>query len=106
MQPRSTLANQRIEKFLEWENNKKKGHSDSSAIYPSLHNRYIAFIQNTAIIKEGIFLEELSVLKRENCFCLLFTVCHFMFSVRLNFVGQSVLYSTAYLSDCHQNYLT
>ena len=26
------------------------------------------FIQNTAIIKEGIFLEELSVLKRENCF--------------------------------------
>ena len=41
MQPRFTLANHRIEKFLEREN-KKSGHSDSSAIYTSLHNRYIA----------------------------------------------------------------
>ena len=39
------LANYRIEKFLEQENNKKKnGHSDSSAIYPSLHNRHIACV--------------------------------------------------------------
>ena len=29
-----------------------------------------------------------------------------MFSVRLNFAGQSVLYSTAYLSGRRQNYLT
>ena len=57
---------------------------------------------------EGIFLEELSVLKWENCFCLLLMECNFMFSadLRLNFVGQSVLYSTAYLSDRYQNYLT
>ena len=39
------LANQGIEKFLERENKKKKnGHSDSSAIYSSLHNRYIACV--------------------------------------------------------------
>ena len=50
MQPRFTLANQGIEKFLEWENKKKKkkkkknGHSDSSSIYPSLHNRCIACV--------------------------------------------------------------
>ena len=37
------LANQGIEKFLEREN-KKSGHSDSSVIYPSLHNRYIACV--------------------------------------------------------------
>ena len=42
MQPRFTLANQGIEKFLERE--KKSGHSDSSAIYPSSHNRYIACV--------------------------------------------------------------
>ena len=45
MQPRFTLANQGIAKFLERENKeKKKGLSDSSAIYPSLHNRYIACV--------------------------------------------------------------
>ena len=45
MQPRFTLANQGIEKFLERETKKKKnGHSDSSAIYSSLHNRYIACV--------------------------------------------------------------
>ena len=106
MQPRFTLANQGIEKFLE--NKKKNGHSDSSAIYPSLHDRYIACVYPKCCDYKGgnFFLEELSVLKRETCFCLLFTVCNFMFIVQLNFVGQSVLYSTAYLSDRHQNYLT
>ena len=44
MQPRFTLSNHRIEKFLEQENKKKSGHSDSSAKYPSLHNRYIACV--------------------------------------------------------------
>ena len=44
IQPRFTLANQGIEKFLERKIKKKNGHSDSSAIYPSLHNRYIACV--------------------------------------------------------------
>ena len=43
MQHRFTLANWGIEKFLEREN-EKNGHSNSSAIYPSLHNRYIACV--------------------------------------------------------------
>ena len=59
------------------------------------------FIRITAILKVEIFHEELSVLKRENCFCLLFMVCNFMLSVQPNFASQSVLYS---LSDCHQIY--
>ena len=106
MQPRFKLANQGIKKFLELENKKKM------VIWIVLRYTLVyitdillVFIQNTAIIKEVIFLKELSVLKRENCFCLLFTVCNFMFSIRLNSVGQSVLYPTAYLSDRHQNYL-
>ena len=64
------------------------------------------FIQNIAVVKVEIFLEELSVLKCENCFHLRFTVCNFTLSVWLNFVSQSVLYSAAYLSDRHQIYLT
>ena len=45
MQPRFTLANYGVEKFLERENKKKKnGHLDGSAIYRSLHNRYIAYL--------------------------------------------------------------
>ena len=64
------------------------------------------FIGNFAIVKVEIFLEELSVLKRENCFRLLFTVCNLMLSVQLNFVSQSVLYSAAYLLDHHKIYLT
>ena len=64
------------------------------------------FIRNIVIVKVEIFLEELLVLKRENCLRLLFTVCNFMLRVRLNFVGQLVLYSGAYLSDRHQIYLT
>ena len=112
MQPRFTLANQGIEKFLERENKKKKkkkkkGHSDSSAIYSSLHNRYIACVYpKYCDYKGGDFPRRTFGFKQENCFCLLFTICNFMFSVRLNFVGQSVLYSTAYLSDRRQNYLT
>ena len=47
------------------------------------------FIRNIVIIKVEIFHEELLVLKRENCFCLLFMVCNFMFNVQLNFDGQS-----------------
>ena len=98
--------NNGIEKSLVLEN-KKSGHSDSSAIYPSLHNRYIACVYTKYCDYEGgIVLEELSVLKRENCFCLLPMVCNFMFSIQLNFVGQSVLYCSAYLLDRHQNYLT
>ena len=64
------------------------------------------FIRYITIVKMEIFLEELSVLKRENCFRLLFTVCNFMLSVLLKFVSQSVLYSGAYLSDHHKIYLT
>ena len=64
------------------------------------------FIRNIAIVKVEIFLEELSVLKRENCFRLLFTVCNLMLSIWLNFVSQSVLYSAAYLSYCPKIYLT
>ena len=44
---RFTLANQgieKLEKFLERGKKKKNGHLDSSAIYPSLHNRYIACV--------------------------------------------------------------
>ena len=106
MQPRFTLANQGIEKFLERKIKKKmviRIVLRYTLVY--ITDILLVFIQNTAIIKEGIFLEELSVLKRQNSFCLLFTVCNFMFCVRLNFVGQSVLYSSAYLSDRHQNYL-
>ena len=44
MHPTFTLAKQGIEKFLGRENKKKSGHLDSSAIYPSLHNRYIACV--------------------------------------------------------------
>ena len=36
------LANHGIEQLLEREN--KVGHSDVSAIYPSLHYRYIAYV--------------------------------------------------------------
>ena len=107
MQPRFTLANQGIEKFLERENKKKvviRIVLRYTLVY--ITDILLVFTQNTAIIKEGIFLEELPILKRENCFCLLFTVCKFMFSVRQNVVSQSVLYSSAYLSDRHQNYLT
>ena len=107
MHPTFTLAKQGIEKFLGRENKKKVVIwivLPYTLVY--ITDILLVFIQNTAIIKEGIFLEELSVLKRENCFCLLFTVCNFMFSVRLNFVGRSVLYSSAYLSHRHQNYLT
>ena len=57
------------------------------------------FIQNIVIITTGIFHRELSVLTRENCFCLLLTVCYLMLSELLNFVVQSVLYSGAYLSN-------
>ena len=64
------------------------------------------FIWNIAIVKVDIFLEELSVLKCENCFHLLFTVCNFMLSERLNFVSQWVRYSAAYLLDSHKSYLT
>ena len=46
-----------------------------------------------------IFLKELSVLKQENCFHRLCTVCNFMLSVWLYFVGQSILYSGANLPD-------
>ena len=43
MQPKFMLANHSREKLLEREN-KKSGHSDNIAIYPSLHNRYLAYV--------------------------------------------------------------
>ena len=64
------------------------------------------YIRYVAIVMLGIFHEELSVLIRQNFFCLLFAVCNFILSVQLNFVVESVLYSGAYLSDCYQFYLT
>ena len=50
------------------------------------------YIRNVVIVMLGIFHEELSVSIRLNCFCLLSAVCYFILSVRLNFVGQSVLF--------------
>ena len=83
----------------------ENGHSDSSAIYSSLHNRYIACVYpKYCDYKGGDFSQRTFGFKTGKLFCLLLTVCNFMFSVRLNFVGQLVLYSTAYLSDRHQNY--
>ena len=64
MQPRFTLANQGIEKLLERENKKKMVICivlRSTLVY--ITDILLVFIQNTAIIKEGIFLEELLVLK-------------------------------------------
>ena len=48
------------------------------------------FIRNIVILTAGIFHKELSVLTRENCFCLLLTVCYLMLSIQLNFVTESV----------------
>ena len=53
------------------------------------------FIQNIAIITAGIFHEELLVLTRENCYCLLLTIRYLLLSIGLNFVVQLVLYSGA-----------
>ena len=87
---------------------KKSDHSDSSGIcmYPSLHNRYIACVYpKYCNNKGGDFPRRTFGFKTGKLFCLLFTVCNFLFSVLLNFVGQSVLYSSAYLFDRHKNYL-
>ena len=73
MQARFTLANQGIEKFMERENKKKK-----VVIWMILRHTLVyiidislVFNRNSAIIKVRIFPEELSVLKHENCVCLL-----------------------------------
>ena len=55
-------------------------------------------IRNVAIVTVGIFHEELLLL--------FFAVCNFLLSGRLNFVGQSVLYSGAYLWDCYATSFT
>ena len=54
------------------------------------------FIRNIAIITAEIFQEELLVLTRKKCFCLLSTVRYLMLSVQLSFVVLLVLYSGAY----------
>ena len=97
-----------MEQNNSWKRENESGHLDSSMMYVDLHNRYIiyVYIQIVAIVMLRIFLEELSVLIQQNCFCLLFAVCNFSLSIQLNFVSQSVLYSRAYLSDCYQFYLT
>ena len=69
----------------------KRDNSNSSAIYPTLHNRYIAYVYPKYFGFNGWnFCGELSALTCENCFCLLLTVCYLMLSVWLNFVAQSV----------------
>ena len=42
MQPGFTLANHGIENY--WSGKMKSGNLDGSAIYPHLHNRYIAYV--------------------------------------------------------------
>ena len=72
MQPRFTLDNQGIEKFLEREN-KKNGHSDSSVIYPSLHKRCIACVYpKYCDYKGGDFPQKTSGFKMGKLF--LFTI--------------------------------
>ena len=56
MQPRFTLANQGIEKFLEWENKKMVIRIVLRYTLVYITDILLVFIQNTAIIKEGIFL--------------------------------------------------
>ena len=99
MQPRFSLANHGIEKFLEQENKKVVIRMVLQYTLVYISDISLMFFQNIAIIKVAIFIEELLVLKWENCFCLLFMVCNFMVRVWLNFVSQLVLYSVAYLSD-------
>ena len=65
----------------------------------------LMFIHNIAIIKLGIFPQRTFSFQAEKLFLFTIYVCNFMFSVRLNFVSQLVLYYGAYLSDRHQNYL-
>ena len=59
-----------------WKQENKSVHLDSSTMYLSLHNGYIAHVYSQCCdCKVG------------NCFCLLFYVCNFILSVRLNFVS-------------------
>ena len=56
--------------------------------------------------KGGNFPQKCFGLKTGQLFSFTFMVRDFMLSIRLNFVGQSVLYSGVYLSDSHQIYMT
>ena len=68
MQPRFTLANHKLEKFLERESKKWSfgWFQQNTLIY--ITDMLPMFIRNIAILNVEIFHEELSVLKRENYF--------------------------------------
>ena len=90
----------------------KRAHSDGSPIYPSLHNQYVAYMYvypKCCYYKGGNFPQRTFSFKTGKLFLLTFYGMQFYVKCTAKFcwsVGPRVLYSGAYLSDCHQIYLT